>query len=85
MTTQKQIEKIYISYYAEEKKMMPNKNEKIEARSEAAIYAEGTPFRAEELYLAWLDQADSPEADDCQRVYERVLREHPDFVLAWLE
>jgi len=64
---------------------MPNKNEKIEAKSEAAIYAEGTPFRAEELYREWLDQADLPEAEDCQRVYERVLREHPDFEQGWLE
>jgi hypothetical protein len=65
--------------------MMPSKNEKIRAKSEAAIYAEGTPFKSEELYAAWLDQADHPEAEDCQRVYERVLREHPDFVPGWLE
>ena len=65
--------------------MIPNKNEKIMAKNEAAIYAEGTPFRAEELYLAWLDQADLPEAEDCQRVYERVLRKHPDFEPSWLE
>ena len=65
--------------------MMLSKNDKSDARSEAAIYAEGTPFKAEELYLEWLNQADSPEAEDCQRVYERVLREHPDFEPSWLE
>ena len=65
--------------------MMPNKNDKIHAKSEAVIYAEGTPFKSEELYHAWLDQADLPEAEDCQRVYERVLREHPDFEPSWLE
>jgi hypothetical protein len=65
--------------------MTPSKNDKIEAKSEAAIYAEGTPFKAEELYLEWLDQADLPDADDCQRVYERVLRSHPDFEPNWLE
>ena len=75
----------YDPYYAEEQKMIPNKNEKIMARSEAAIYADGTPFKAEELYHAWLDQADSPEAEDCQTVYERVLRSHSDFVPGWLE
>ena len=64
---------------------MLSKNEKSDARSEAAIYAEGTPFKAEELYLEWLEQADRPDADDCQRVYERVLREHPDFEPSWLE
>lgn len=64
---------------------MLSANEKIRAKSEAAAYAEGTPFRAEELYLKWLDQADLPEADDCQRVYERALRAHPDFVPGWLE
>ena len=64
---------------------MPSKNEKIRAKSEAAIYATGTPFRAEELYLKWLEQADRPDADDCQRVYERVLREHPDCEPSWLE
>ena len=64
---------------------MLNANEKIRAKSEAAVYAEGTPFRAEELYREWLDQADLPEAEDCQRVYERVLREHPDFEPSWLE
>jgi hypothetical protein len=64
---------------------MLSKNEKTRAKSEAAIYAAGTPFRAEELYLKWLDQADSPDAEDCQRVYERILREHPDFVPSWLE
>lgn len=53
---------------------MPSKNEKIWAKSEAVIYAEGTPFQAQELYLKWLDQADSPDAEDCQRVYERILR-----------
>lgn len=68
-----------------EENEMPNANEKIHAKSEAAVYAEGTPFRAQELYLAWLDQADRPDADDCQRVYERILREHPDFVPGWLE
>ena len=64
---------------------MPNANEKSMARSEAVIYAEGTPFKAEELYAEWLDQADSPDADDCQRVYEQVLRSHPDFEQSWLE
>ena len=64
---------------------MTSKNDKIRARSEAAIYAEGTPFKSEELYLKWLDQADLPEAEDCQRVYERVLRSHSDFVPGWLE
>ena len=33
---------------------MPSKNEKIWAKSEAVIYAEGTPFKAEELYAEWL-------------------------------
>ena len=64
---------------------MLSRNEKSNARSEAAIYAEGTPFKAEELYAEWLDQADSPEADDCQTVYERVLRKHPDFEPGWLK
>ena len=64
---------------------MLSENEKIRAKSEAAMYAEGTPFRAEELYLAWLEQADLPEAEDCQRVYERVLRSHLDFEPSWLE
>ena len=64
---------------------MLSRNEKIWAKSEAAVYAEGTPFRAEELYLKWLDQAELPEAEDCQRVYERVLRAHPDFEPGWLE
>ena len=64
---------------------MLSENEKARAKSEAAVYAEGTPFRAEELYLAWLDQAELPEADDCQRLYERVLRAHPDFEPGWLE
>ncbi len=64
---------------------MPSKNEKSLAKSEAAIYAEGTPFKAEELYHAWLEQAELPDADDYQRVYERVLREHPDFEPSWLE
>jgi len=64
---------------------MPSANEKNLAKSEAAIYATGTPFRAEELYHKWLDQADLPEAEDCQRVYERVLRAHPDFEPGWLE
>lgn len=65
--------------------MMLIANEKIRAKSEAVVYAEGTPFRAEELYLKWLDQADRPDADDCQRVYEHILRAHPDFVPSWLE
>jgi len=64
---------------------MLNKEDKIHARSEAAIYAEGTPFKAEELYHAWLEQAELPEAENCQTVYERVLRSHPDFVPSWLE
>jgi len=64
---------------------MLNANEKSWAKTEAAVYAEGTPFKAEELYLEWLEQADRPDADDCQRVYERVLREHPDFEPSWLE
>ena len=64
---------------------MPSENEKTMSKSEAAIYAEGTPFKAEELYHAWLDQAYHPEAEDCQMVYDRVLRSHPDFVPAWLD
>ena len=64
---------------------MMSRNEKIRAKSEASIYADGTPFKAEELYHAWLEQADHPEAEDCQTVYERVLRSHSDFVPGWLE
>ena len=59
---------------------------KTQARSEAVIYAVGTPFTADELFAEWVTicEADG-ELVSSQIVYEEVLREHPQFENDWLE
>lgn len=61
-------------------------HEQSHAETEAAIYAEGTPFTRDELYAEWLTACqEEGEVVPCQHVYERMLREHPEFKERWLE
>ena len=56
------------------------------AETEAAIYSIGTPFSKTDLFNEWIT-ACNEEGDvvSCQHVYERMLREHPEFQERWLE
>lgn len=63
---------------------MKTQNEKSNARSEAAIYAEGTPYIQEELYAIWLSDEENPENDPPQYVYEKYLRSDHRFTEDWL-
>ena len=56
------------------------------AHTEAAIYAEGTPFTVEELFVKWIDACKlEGRLLPKQSFYEQVLRDHPDFEESWLE
>lgn len=64
---------------------MDSSNEQDRARTEAAIYAEGTPFTTEELYAQWVAACESAgERVNPQSVYEYELRNHPQFDEDWL-
>jgi len=58
---------------------------RLTARTEAVIYAEGTPFTADELFAEWVAVCEREcELISAQGVYEEVLRNHPEFNEGWL-
>ena len=60
-------------------------NDRGHAHTEAAIYAEGTPLTADELFAQWVAACEAEgELVSSQRVYEEVLRNHPQFEESWL-
>jgi hypothetical protein len=60
-------------------------NEQDRARTEAAIYAEGTPFTVDELFVQWVSACQSSgELVNPQTVYEYELRNHPQFEESWM-
>ncbi len=62
-----------------------SQNDRKYAHTEAAIYAEGTPYTSDELFAAWVSECEAAQQIvSCQRVYEYVLRQHPEFVEGWL-
>jgi hypothetical protein len=64
---------------------MSSSNEHVRARTEAAIYAEGTPFTTDDLFARWVAACESAcERVNPQTVYEYELRNHPQFEEGWL-
>ena len=60
-------------------------NDRGHAHTEAAIYAQGTPFTADELFAEWVAVCEAEgELVSSQRVYELVIRNHPQFEESWL-
>jgi uncharacterized lipoprotein NlpE involved in copper resistance len=66
-------------------KVTINSSDRSHAKTEAAIYAEGTPFTSDELFAEWVATCEAEgELVSSQRVYEETLRNHPRFEESWL-